>query len=195
MIYEKRPISVLVVSSAPKSRGFFMDIFSYKTETDVHFASSSGEAKRFLSQEDVDIVLINAPLPDDPGTELAADISRDEATGVILLIQNELYEQVSYQMEDYCVYTISKPAHKQTILQAARLVAVTCMRLRKYEKRTASLQAKMEEIRIVNHAKWVLIKNLGLSEDSAHKTIEKQAMNTRSSKREVAEQIIKTYQN
>ena len=53
----------------------------------------------------------------------------------------------------------------------------------------------MEEIRIVNHAKWVLIRNLGLSEDSAHKTIEKQAMNTRSSKREVAEQIIKTYQN
>lgn len=195
MICEKQPISVLVVSSAEKSREFFSDIFSYRQSADINFVKSAGEARRFLSQNYVDIVLINSPLTDESGASLAEDISRDTNIGVILLVRNELYDEVSYRMEDYCVYTIAKPTQKQIILQSARLVAATVLKLRKYEKKTASLQAKMEEIRVVNHAKWVLIRNLGLSEESAHKTIEKQAMNTRSSKREVAEHIIKTYQN
>ena len=53
----------------------------------------------------------------------------------------------------------------------------------------------METIRIVNHAKWILINNMKLSENEAHKLIEKQAMDTRRSKRDVAEGIIKTYGN
>ncbi len=195
MISERHPVSILVVSSAAKSRDFFSDTFSAASSDEIFFAQNAGEARRFLSREAVDIVLINAPLPDDSGPHLAMDIAQDAETGVILLVKNELYEQAAYQVEDYGIYTVSKPTSRQIIIQTARLVAATRMRLRKYEKKTASLQAKMEEIRIVNHAKWVLIRNLGLSEDSAHKTIEKQAMNTRSSKREVAEQIIKTYQN
>ena len=61
------------------------------------------------------------------------------------------------------------------------------------EKKTATLEEKMEEIRLVNHAKWVLIQNMKLSESEAHKLIEKQAMDSRRTKREVAEGIIKTY--
>ena len=66
-------------------------------------------------------------------------------------------------------------------------------RFRRMEKKTATLEEKMEEIRLVNHAKWVLIQNMKLSESEAHKLIEKQAMDSRRTKREVAEGIIKTY--
>ena len=65
--------------------------------------------------------------------------------------------------------------------------------MEKVEKKNEKLTAKMEEIRIVNHAKWVLIENLGLTEEEAHKIIEKQAMDTRQTRREVAETVLKTY--
>ena len=51
----------------------------------------------------------------------------------------------------------------------------------------------MEEIRIVNRAKWLLIGELKLDEPEDHRYIEKQAMDRCVSKRVVAEEIIKTY--
>ena len=66
-------------------------------------------------------------------------------------------------------------------------------RLRRFEKKTLSIEEKMAEIRIVNQAKWILITELHMDEPSAHRYIEKQAMDRCVSKREVAKEIIKTY--
>ena len=65
--------------------------------------------------------------------------------------------------------------------------------MRKSEKKTLSIEEKMEEIRIVNRAKWLLISELKMDEQGAHRYIEKQAMDRCISKRAVAEEIIKTY--
>lgn len=51
----------------------------------------------------------------------------------------------------------------------------------------------MEEIRIVNRAKWLLISEIKMDEQNAHRYIEKQAMDRCISKRKIAEEIIKTY--
>jgi response regulator NasT len=51
----------------------------------------------------------------------------------------------------------------------------------------------MDAIRIVNHAKWLLIDPLRFSEQEAHQFIEKRAMDRCMSKRAVAEEIIATY--
>ena len=56
------------------------------------------------------------------------------------------------------------------------------------------LQSKIEEIRLVNRAKCVLIQYLKLTEPQAHRYIEKQAMDTRQTKKDVAEKILKTYE-
>ena len=66
-------------------------------------------------------------------------------------------------------------------------------RLRKSVKKALSIEEKMEEIRIVNRAKWLLISELKMDEQGAHRYIEKQAMDRCISKRIVAEEIIKTY--
>ncbi len=52
----------------------------------------------------------------------------------------------------------------------------------------------MEEIRLVNRAKWILIDVLGMSENDAHRYIEKQAMDRCVTKAEVARGIISTYE-
>ena len=66
-------------------------------------------------------------------------------------------------------------------------------RLRKSFKKALSIEEKMEEIRIVNRAKWLPISELKMDEQGAHRYIEKQAMDRCISKRIVAEEIIKTY--
>ena len=58
-----------------------------------------------------------------------------------------------------------------------------------------TVEEKIDEIRLVNRAKWLLIECLSMTEADAHRYIEKQAMDLRLSKREVAENIIKTYKS
>lgn len=70
----------------------------------------------------VDIVIINTPLPDDFGVELAIDIS-DAPMGVLLLVKNELFEQVSYRVEDSGVLTLGKPSSRQAVFAAIKLLA------------------------------------------------------------------------
>ena len=61
------------------------------------------------------------------------------------------------------------------------------------EQKTASIEEKMEEIRIVNRAKCLLIEQLKMTEKEAHRYIEKQAMDRCVTRRTIAENIISTY--
>ena len=63
------------------------------------------------------------------------------------------------------------------------------------EQKSLSMEDKMAEIRLINRAKWVLIEKQGMSEQDAHRYIEKQAMDRRTTRRAIAEGILKTYEN
>ena len=68
-------------------------------------------------------------------------------------------------------------------------------KLQAMQRENSKLQQKIEDIRITQRAKGVLMSYLGMTEEEAHKYIEKQAMDTRMSKRAVAEGILKIYEN
>ena len=55
------------------------------------------------------------------------------------------------------------------------------------------MEDKISEIRLFNRAKWLLIQQEGISEADAQHRLEKQAMDNRVSKKQVAEEIIKIY--
>ena len=60
-------------------------------------------------------------------------------------------------------------------------------------QKNVSIEEKMEEIRLVNRAKWLLIDKQNMDEPSAHRRIEKQAMDQCVTRREIAEAIIRSY--
>ena len=53
----------------------------------------------------------------------------------------------------------------------------------------------MEDIRVMNKAKWFLIEQLKMTEQEAHRYIEKQAMDLGLTRRQVALNILKTYES
>lgn len=195
MINRRDTIRVLVVSSSEKSTDFFKGFFPQGFDFQTTTASTVGEAKRLSVYDTFDIAIINSPLRDESGIDYSIDLSSDSSTGVLLLTSSEYYEQISDEVSSYGVFTISKPTNRQVLAESVKLLIATNARLKKFEQKNARLTAKMEEIRIVNHAKWVLIENLSMSEEDAHKLIEKQAMDTRQSKKEVSERIIHTYRS
>ena len=114
-------------------------------------------------------------------------------TVVLLLVKSESYISVYDKVVVHGVFTLSRPISRQSLLLALGWMASARERLRKIEKKTLSIEDKMEEIRLVNRAKWLLISELKMDEPQAHRYIEKQAMDMCVSKRRVAEEIIRTY--
>ena len=194
MYRDKSALSVLIVSSSVKAEEYLRDILDTVQFSPVVTASGAGEAKRMQLENHYDLVLINAPLADDFGTELAIEIAEDSASGVILFVKNELFEQVSYKAEDYGVLTVAQPGSRQGIYQAIKLLVATRRRIKTFENKAVTLEAKMKEIRLINRAKWLLIDRFKMSEADAHKYIEKTAMDNCVKRGEIAENIIRTYE-
>lgn len=185
--------SVLIVSSSAKFSRTFCDLLPSDKYSERSEVGDVGSAKRALLEIPYDIVVINTPLPDDFGTRFALDVCETSGAGVMLLVKSEHYSDISGRVSGSGVLVLPKPVSSQVILQSLTLLASTRERLRRMEQKAASVEEKLEEIRIVNRAKWVLIEHLKMTESEAHRYIEKQAMDRCVTRRRIAENIISTY--
>ena len=184
----------ILVSSSVKFNTSLFGILPESRYCPITVTPDVSSARQCLAENVFDIVIINAPLPDEFGTELALDVCEGSGTGVLLLVKAEHYADIYSRVSQYGVLVISKPTNSQAVSQSLTLLCGTRERLRRMEQKTASIEEKMEEIRIVNRAKCLLIENSNFTENSAHKYIEKEAMDNRVSKREIADKIINYYE-
>ena len=192
---DKDGLGVLIVSASQKAEDYLRDILNGGSFAPIATAKSVSEAKRMQLEKQFDIVIINAPLPDDFGIDFAEQLCENSSVGVLLFVKNELFEQVSCRVEDYGVLTFPRPGSRQSITQAVRLIAATHNRLAAFERKAVKLEAKMKEIRLINRAKWLLIDRFNMTEEEAHKYIEKAAMDNCVKRGEIAENIIRTYES
>ena len=186
-------LNVLIVSASEKFNTSLLKLLSRLHFEPVSVATDICSAKRLLLEKSFDIVIINAPLPDEYGSEFALELCCNSGSGVLLLVKSDNYFDVAAKVSPYGVLAISKPTDPQTIAQSLQLLCATRQRLKTIERKAATLEEKMAEIRLINHAKWVLIEQLEMTEAEAHKYIEKNAMNHGRSKGKIAEEIIETY--
>ena len=193
MVFQERTYSVLIVTASDSFVSSVMPLLPVTDYWPVTTVRSVSEARRRIVETDFDIVLINAPLPDDFGMRLAIDICTNSGAGVLLMVKSDLFNDIYAKVVSYGVITLSKPTNLQMVAQNLRILCATRERMRQMQARQETVEEKIEEIRLVNRAKWLLIECLSMTEPEAHRYIEKQSMDERISKREVAENIIKTY--
>lgn len=184
---------MLIVSGSAQFAAVLAELLPSGSYCPVKTVGDASGARRLLLESPTDIVIINTPLPDDFGTHLALDICQDSGAGVMLIVKNEHYSEINARCAPYGVLTVAKPASAQLILQSVQLLCATRERLRRMEKKTASVEEKMEEIRLVNRAKWRLIEVLKMTEAQAHRYIEKQAMDRCVNRRTIASEILAAY--
>ena len=194
MVFQERTYSVLIVTASDSFTEKIMPLLPVTDYWPVTTAHSNSEARRRIAEAAFDIVLINAPLPDDFGMRLAIDICTGSGAGVLLMVRSDQFDDIYARVVGYGVLTLSRPTSVQMVAQNLRILCATRERMHRMEEKQTAVEEKIEEIRLVNRAKWLLIECLGMTEPEAHRYIEKQSMDRRISKREAAETVIRTYQ-
>lgn len=187
--------TALIVSYYPKSISYITDILIEASISNIATATNAGEARRLIINNYYDLCIINAPLVDEFGEGLAIDIALNGNTEVILIVKTEQFDEIALKVEDYGVITIGKPINKSFFWNALKLAKATHKKLQNIQSENKKLVKKIEDIRTIDRAKCILISHMSMSEAEAHRYIEKQAMDMRMSRREIAEGILRSYEN
>ena len=190
---QERVYSVLIVSASGKIQNALRSLLPESAYSPIVTVASVGAAERARNNQDFDFVFVNSPLPDDAGIRFAIDCCRAGGTVVLLFAAAALYDSIQSRVEKHGVFVLPRPVPRDAILRGLNWMTAARERLRSYEKKVQPVEEKMEEIRLVNRAKWLLISELKMSEPDAHHYITRQAMDRCCSKRAVAEEIIRLY--
>ena len=104
MVFQEKTYSVLIVSASDSFTNSVMPLLPMTDYWPVSTVGSVGQARRRLTDTEFDIVLINTPLPDDFGMQLAIDICSASGAGVLLLVKNDHYNDVYAKVVGYGVH-------------------------------------------------------------------------------------------
>lgn len=181
---------ILLVCSSEKGTKVYSDNLKSMGYVNIDTEGNGNAARRRLIQENYSMVLIDTPLKDEFGSDLAMKISQGDNSGVVLVVKSESSDMISAKVEEYGIFVIPKPFTKSIFHQGIKFVFTSVKRFSVLKNEQNKLLKKVEDIKKIDRAKCLLIQYNKLTEEEAHKYLEKQAMDSRLSRRQVADKII-----
>ena len=152
--------------------------------------SDFNEARRLATERTFNIIIADSG--DGYDTDFAINVA-DSYSTILLLVPNEHFDEISYRVEGYGILTITKPFEPFYFYNMVKIAIAVQYKVQVLSSQTTKLKVKMEEIKLVNRAKMLLMSNMNMSEQEAHRYIEKEAMDRGMKKTAISEEIIKTY--
>lgn len=180
--------SVLIVSASGQFDAIVRK--SLKNAMTIDSRKSAAMARRCILERYYDLVIVNAPLPDESGEEYALDVTEKCSASVLIVAPQEIYEEVLDHVTDHGILVIPKPFPKGRMDRAIRFLFAVQSRVRHLEREVLAVREKMDEMRLVSKAKVLLVEKKHMTEDEAHRFIGKQAMNSGVSRGRIAEKIL-----
>ena len=181
--------SVLLVSRDSKivsqiSAFLVPPLFELTTTSDFN------EARRLATERSFNIIIADSG--DGYDTDFAINLA-DSYSTILLLVPNEHFDEISYRVEGYGILTITKPFEPFYLYNMMKIAIAVQYKVQVLSSQTTKLKVKMEEIKQVNRAKMLLMQNMKMTEQEAHRYIEKEAMDRGMKRIAISEEIIKTY--
>lgn len=187
--------SILVVSCSEQFNMDFRQMLPGNLFVSLEFRKNITQARRQILERWYDIVVINIPLPDENGLDLAMDIAEKGRASVLIAAPSEIYEMVLDYVTDYGILAIPKPSSKNRIEKALRYLMKVQEKLAGMQKELELARKRLEEMRLVNKAKFLLVEQKHMTEEEAHRHIGKLAMDQRISRQKAAEEVIEDFES
>lgn len=156
---------------------------------------TSGAVARGVEISMFDHVIVSTPLSDEFGLDFVADIASSAKNGIVVLAKREIADEVQKKLKFTGALVLARPFNKSLLLQTLKFAEVTRGSMERLEQENRQLTKQLADLKLISRAKAVLMQYLNLTEEQAHRHIQKQAMDLRRTQASVAEEILKTYVN
>lgn len=140
-----------------------------------------------------DAVIVSTPLRSEFGLNFVTETSKKSSAAIVILSRADIAEDVQGRIKFTGAFVIGKPFPKSVLVNTVKMALLAKENIMRLEHEKEELSKQLDDVKIIDRAKCCLIEYLNLTENQAHRHIQKLAMDTRRSQREIADDILRTY--
>ncbi|HIW54491.1 MAG TPA: ANTAR domain-containing protein [Candidatus Ruthenibacterium merdigallinarum] len=160
---------------------------------EVRCCTSAGEARRALAEGAFSLAVVNTPLPDEFGRELAL-AAADANAQVIVLCAAAQADRLAAALEKHGVFVAARPLNRQSAAFLLRFARAAAARMQKLQSENRRLVRRLDEMRAVTRAKCALVRYCDMTEAQAHRALEQRAMDARVSLKDAALDVLARFE-
>ncbi len=181
----KRVLIAARTAEACRILGDRIDPAGYEVTT-----ATDGMTVRGIDLGRYDVIFVSVPLENESGLELLSELRGKTPAHLIAIVREEAADAATRKLAPLGIYIVTKPVYKTSLMQAIRFCETHAGNETVFRQRIAELEQQTENERKLNRATLIVMGKESLSEEEAHRRIQKIAMDLRISKYEVAGDII-----
>jgi response regulator NasT len=183
-------LRIAVADDEPEVRQFFEELLPPLGHEVVTVAETGRQLVERCRSSRPDLVITDIRMPDMDGIEAAEEINRQQPVPVILVTGHHEADLLARASNDHIMAYLSKPAKPADLQAAISLAMLRFGHLQTLRLEASSLRQLLEDRKIVERAKGVVMKRLSLDETEAFGRLRKLSSNTNRKLVEVAQSVL-----
>lgn len=140
-----------------------------------------------------DVVIVSTPLRTEFGLNYIAGVHNRTKAPIVVLAKTDIADDVQNRVRFTGAFVLPRPFNKASLVQTVKMAVLAGENMQRLQAENTKLSQKLIDDRIINRAKCCLIQYLNFTEEQAQEHIRRLAMDSRLTKKDVAEDILRTY--
>jgi response regulator NasT len=188
------PLRIVVADDEPDMREYFKKLLPRLGHKVVAEAESGTQLVEFCRQHQPDLVITDIKMPDIDGIDAAIQIYRDRPIPIILVSAYHDAGLIARAEADHIMGYLVKPIKQTDLVPALALAMRRFEQFQELQKEAADLRQALEDRKVIERAKGILMKRGPMDEPEAFKRLQKVASERSQKLVEVAKMIVVTEQ-
>ncbi|RDY23502.1 response regulator [Romboutsia maritimum] len=187
---------IVIVDDEPITRMDVKDILEAKGYDVVGEASDGFGAIELCKKFKPELVVMDIDMPMLDGIKAGKIISKDNLAGGILLLTGCEGEEYIERAKNIGAFGyLPKPINEKVFIPTIEMCLSKVNEFEKMKKDLDNIANKLDERKVIERAKGILIREFNIQEDEAYNRIRKLSMDKRTSMLEIAKIIIIGYED
>jgi response regulator NasT len=183
---------VLIVDDHAASRAAMAEVVTAQGGQVVGNGSRAEDVLRLVDKHRPDVVVLAVGLPDGDGVQAVREVMTVAACPVVIVISHTDAPVVARAVDAGVLGFLAKPVRAEELGPTLDVAIHRFRDIDTMRRENETLRRKLASRKLVERAKGILMRRLGLSEPEAFRRIQKTAMDTRRPMADVAQALLLT---
>lgn len=184
------PLKIVIVEDDATMRLFLKETLEKMGHTIIGEAATGTDMVRTVLESEPDVVVFDIHLPRLNGLDALRQIYQERVVAAVAITADRDQELVRRALEEHVLAYLVKPVEEHQLGPALMIARAQFADLRELTEENASLRQALQNRKIIERAKGVLMKRYRWTEAEAFRRLQRGAMNRRTTMVELAQNVL-----